>query len=211
MNKKCFVVMPYLSELHFFYLFMKQYIEGKGNIKVERADDKVLTIPLLDKIKSQILDADLIIADITGRNANVMYELGIARAHAKKVILITKDEIEQAPTDIKHYEFIRYELDKDVDFLDKLDNALCNALIEDVKWFYEKGILLLKTCNKETGSNNIPTNLEKFQERFSRLERIQDLPSKENEKELKPFLLPIIIDNSSDFSVMELIVEWVRT
>ncbi len=37
-----------------------------------------------------ILRSELIIADLTGKNVNVFYELGFAHAHRKNAILITR-------------------------------------------------------------------------------------------------------------------------
>lgn len=103
---QCFVIMPFLAELNYFYLYMKRHIEEKYDIKCLRADEKILTIAILDKINKIISESDIIIADCSGRNANVMYELGIAHAHMKNVILLTKDDISTVPSDIRHYEFI---------------------------------------------------------------------------------------------------------
>jgi nucleoside 2-deoxyribosyltransferase len=94
-----------------------------------------LTMPILEKINNSIRNADVIIADCSGRNPNVMYELGIAHAHRKKVILITKDPVHDAPSDIRHYEFIHYELDKHIEFFKKLDNALHNVFLKRYEWF----------------------------------------------------------------------------
>lgn len=44
------------------------------------------------KIVTQILDADVCIADLTGRNPNVMYEVAIAHAADKPVILLQQEE-----------------------------------------------------------------------------------------------------------------------
>jgi hypothetical protein len=82
-------------------------------------DARVFTLP-----RPHISSADVIIADCTGRNPNVFYELGMAHILNKPVILITSDAVKQAPTDIRCFEFIRYELDDHRGFLEKLDNSL---------------------------------------------------------------------------------------
>jgi hypothetical protein len=65
-----------------------------------------------------------VIADSTGCNPNVFYELGLAHALEKPVVLITSDAIEEAPTDIRAFEFISSaQLQPDA-FLNKLDKAL---------------------------------------------------------------------------------------
>jgi len=58
-------------------------------------------------IWEQVLRADLIIADLTGRNPNVFYELGYAHALHKNSILITQS-IEDVPFDLRHRQMIRY-------------------------------------------------------------------------------------------------------
>src|SRR5215212_8595936 len=126
MPDQCFVIMPFTPELHYFYLYLRHHLQTKHNLVCERADSDVLTVPLLDKIKDYISRADIIIADCSGRNPNVFYELGIAHTLNKDVILITHDPVSEAPSDIRHYEFIHYELSNEVTFLQKLDNALEN-------------------------------------------------------------------------------------
>src|SRR5205085_10787047 len=86
--------------------------------------------PLLEKIEKQILDADVMIADITERNPNVFYELGLAHSYGKKVIVITQDPVNDAPTDIRHLEFIKYDLGQHIEFLNKLDNAIHHVFVD---------------------------------------------------------------------------------
>lgn len=66
--------------------------------------------------------ANLIIANINGRNANVMYELGIAQAMDKPVLLVSKDP-ESLPVDIKSKRFLIYS-----DY-ENLKNLIRNELI----------------------------------------------------------------------------------
>ena len=54
----CFVIMPFRPELSYLYRFLKQHVEQTFEIRCERADDRVLTTPLLDKIKDMIANAD---------------------------------------------------------------------------------------------------------------------------------------------------------
>jgi hypothetical protein len=151
-KRKCFVMMPFVPELHYFHLYIKEYIERKYSISCERADDQVLTKPLLDKINHFIRDANVIIADCSGRNPNVFYELGIAHALSKDVILITKDSVNEAPSDIRHFEFIHYELTKHKEFLERLDNALRNVFAKE----YENlNVDLTATENLVDGQNRL--------------------------------------------------------
>ena len=57
---------------------------------------------------NQIAKADLIVADLTGRNPNVFYETGYAHALTKRVILLTQ-RAEDIPFDLKDYPHVIYD------------------------------------------------------------------------------------------------------
>ncbi|HEU4456022.1 MAG TPA: hypothetical protein VFR81_23350, partial [Longimicrobium sp.] len=77
-QRYCFVAMPFRPELNFFFLYLKHYLEKEYGLRVERGDAKILTKPLMEKIREQILRADLVIGEVTDGNPNVFYELGLA-------------------------------------------------------------------------------------------------------------------------------------
>lgn len=52
-------------------------------------------------------EAEIIIADCTGRNPNVFYEVGLAHALSKETILITRD-LDDIPFDLRHLRIIAY-------------------------------------------------------------------------------------------------------
>ncbi len=208
-KRMCFFIMPFAPELHYFYLYLKQYIEDRYAIRCERADDQVLTKPILEKINDLIQEADVIIADCSGRNANVFYELGIAHAHEKKVILITHDPIEEAPSDIRHFEFIPYQLDKHTEFLAKLDNALHNVFFETYKELYEKAKQIFQEV-RDTVPEVEPASREEFLSRVMKIERTRGLPELADAFALREFVLPCIIQNNFDAKVMEKVTQFIR-
>lgn len=71
------------------------------NAYCERVDEQIFQETILDRIYNQIARADLIIADMSGRNPNVFYEVGYAHALNKPTILITKSAAD-IPFDLKH-------------------------------------------------------------------------------------------------------------
>ncbi len=73
----------------------------------ERVDEQIFIETMLQRIYNQIAKADLIIADMTGRNPNVFYEVGYAHAIGKRTILLTKTS-EDIPFDLKHFAHIVY-------------------------------------------------------------------------------------------------------
>ena len=67
---------------------------------------------ILDDIIRMIMEADIVVADLTGFNPNVMYELGIRQAIKGKTICIIKDEnLGSLPFDIMQLRTIPYKFD----------------------------------------------------------------------------------------------------
>jgi len=82
-------------------------IEDAGLVAT-RADDVFTPGSIIDQIVSGIRSARMLLADLTGRNPNVFYELGLAHAIAKPVILIT-DAIDDVPFDLRALRVLAYD------------------------------------------------------------------------------------------------------
>lgn len=106
-SKKAFILMPFTESLNDVYDFLIKGALVDAGYQVKRADDIKSQSNILEDIVKGIIDSDLIVADLTDSNANVYYEVGIAHALQKKVILITQ-EIEELPFDLKSYRVIGY-------------------------------------------------------------------------------------------------------
>lgn len=107
MKPKAFILMPFAPEFDEIYTFLIQQGVHDAGFDVIRADDLLSQNNILRDILSSIVNSDLIIADLTGSNANVYYELGIAHAFKKPVILLTQD-ITELPFDLRSYRVIPY-------------------------------------------------------------------------------------------------------
>ena len=105
---RVFVLMPFSEAFNDVYKFgIKAACKDVG-ATCERVDEQIFGELILGRIYSQIANADLIVADMTGRNENVFYEVGFAHARGKIVILLTRD-LEDIPFDLKHYPHIPYK------------------------------------------------------------------------------------------------------
>lgn len=80
------------------------------DLAVEHRTGARLHRVLLDKL----VDSDLIIADLTGSNANVLYELGVRHATQKPCIQLLKVG-DRARFDTAHIETLEYEFPRDND------------------------------------------------------------------------------------------------
>lgn len=105
--KLCFVLMPFSKEFTDLYEdIIKPTVSGSGFTPL-RADEVFSTGVIIDDIWESINSARFLIADVTDRNPNVFYELGIAHALGKDVIIITKS-INDIPFDTRHIRHIVY-------------------------------------------------------------------------------------------------------
>jgi len=103
----CFVLMPFASEFDDIYEFgIKGACDDVG-VYCERVDEQIFQGSIVERIYNQIAHADVIIADMTGKNPNVFYEVGYAHALGKHTILLTK-EASDIPFDLKHLSHIVY-------------------------------------------------------------------------------------------------------
>ncbi len=206
----CFVVMPFRPELNYFYLYLRHYLATKHGLRVERGDHRILTKALMDKVRDQIIEADVLLGDVTSGNPNVFYELGLAHAFGKPVIFMTQQPPAEAPVDLRQFEFIQYDLLRHDDFLPKLDNAIQNVFAGKYLTLYDSALDLLKRFNAATDSSYTPATLEDFQARIMRSEQAQDTPSEGDQELLAAFLLPKILTETADFITMRKVMEWVN-
>lgn len=90
-TKTCFLVMPFSfawsNDVH---KVLSGACKSLG-VQAVRGDDMFTPTDILVDIWKSLNMADFVIADITGRNPNVLYELGIAHTLAKPVLIISKN------------------------------------------------------------------------------------------------------------------------
>lgn len=109
-EKLCFVLMPFDYRFNLIYEDkIKKIVEDdEFELNCKRADEIFGTRPIIEDIWEYIRKARILVAELTGKNPNVFYELGLAHAMNKDVILITQD-IGDVPFDLRHYRCIVYE------------------------------------------------------------------------------------------------------
>lgn len=103
-----FVAMPFKGE-YFTEVYedaIKKAVEDAG-LQCKRADEIFDTDVIIESIENDLGNCLLVVAGLTGRNANVFYEIGYARALGKEVILLTRGS-EDVPFDLQHRRYIKY-------------------------------------------------------------------------------------------------------
>ena len=108
-GRRAFVIMPFSNEFDpVYHQLIKPSFEEAG-FRVDRADDIVSQRNILKDVIDGIHKADVIVADVTGSNPNVYYELGVAHGLKKNVILLTQSK-KDIPFDLKSYRHVEYDV-----------------------------------------------------------------------------------------------------
>lgn len=124
----CFVVMPFADQ------FFLQYEEAilpalqSAGLRGVHAGEIFGTREIMEDIWESICVSRLVIADVTGRNANVFYELGIAHTLGKPCIVITQNQ-QDVPFDITARRYIHYDPGKMVALRTRLEKTIKNILL----------------------------------------------------------------------------------
>jgi hypothetical protein len=99
-------MMPFHPKFDAVYAILQRTTTTAG-LLFRRADDIWENPAVIQDVVSLIDRSNVVICDCTGRNPNVFYEIGIAHALGREVILITQTE-EDIPFDLRHLRFVRY-------------------------------------------------------------------------------------------------------
>lgn len=131
-NDSCFVVMPFALPLGNHYAMIYEPAIKKVGLKPVRADDDIFaTGKIMDQVWAGINAAKVLVAELTTRNPNVFYELGLAHALRKPVVLISSNE-EDVPFDVRHIRVIYYDVN-DPFWGDKLMAKVAENIFSAIK------------------------------------------------------------------------------
>lgn len=156
---KIFVIMPFEDEFFESYEMLKEHFDDEFEFSHAGEEDNQQNI--LADIITPIYNSEIVLADLTGLNPNVMYELGIAHSFNKKTIIITRDNLNTLPFDLKQYRAKNYSthFKKFYDLIEYLNKNLHGAV--------DKSIVFSNPVNDFLDKNKIqPQNLFKSNDYF---------------------------------------------
>jgi nucleoside 2-deoxyribosyltransferase len=106
-----FMIMPFRPEFDGVYTGIIRPLLGDLKLTIQRGDEFTSTQGVvMEDVWAALNACRFVIAEITGGNDNVFYELGIAHTLNLPAILITQATApEQVPFDIRHLRYIKYE------------------------------------------------------------------------------------------------------
>ena len=106
----CFVMMPFGQWFDQYYQEIYSPAIKEAGFEPLRADELFSTGTVVEQIWEQVEKAPVLLADLTGKNANVFYELGLAHAAKKPVDVLTAETIDDVPFDLRHLRIIIYSV-----------------------------------------------------------------------------------------------------
>jgi hypothetical protein len=127
----CFVMQPYAPPLGDYYEKIYKPAIQKAGMQPVRADAEIFgTGKIMDQVWEGINAAKVLVAELTSRNPNVFYELGLSHALRKPVVLISSNE-NDVPFDLKHIRVIYYDVNDPYwgqKLLDKVAENILSAI-----------------------------------------------------------------------------------
>ncbi|WP_299729946.1 nucleoside 2-deoxyribosyltransferase [uncultured Tateyamaria sp.] len=103
-----FVLMPFSHEFDDIYKFGIKKLAESFDVVAERVDEQHFSESILERVYRQIENSDFVIAEMTGKNPNVFYEVGYAHAKGKLCALVTQSATD-IPFDLKHHTHVIYD------------------------------------------------------------------------------------------------------
>lgn len=100
------VMMPFAMEFNGAYKAIKKSCK-ECDLRCLRADDIWEESTIVQDIFNLIFRAQVIVVDFSGKNANVMYETGIAHTLGKHVVPISQ-ALDDVPFDMRHHRVLKY-------------------------------------------------------------------------------------------------------
>ncbi len=138
-KKTCFIIMPISDQAgyedgHFDRVYnhlLKPACE-KAGFDPHRADEESKTNFIVIDVIKKILNSDIVLCDLSAKNPNVLYELGIRQAFNKKTVLV-KDKGTERVFDIQGLRTIDYDENLRIDCVNFTIENITEALIKTYK------------------------------------------------------------------------------
>jgi hypothetical protein len=125
--RTCFIIMPFGNSFERYYgnIFVPAVTEV--GLNPVRADSLFRSSPIVADIWNCVQKASVILADLSTKNPNVFYELGLAHAVGKPVVLVA-NTIDDVPFDLRGLRVIIYDKD-----YDNWGRCLRNSIVKSLR------------------------------------------------------------------------------
>lgn len=124
----CFTIMPFGGWFDDYYDNIYQPAIEEAGLVARRADDIYRPGTIVSDIWACTNEAKIVLADLSGKNPNVFYELGLAHALAKPAVLVT-ESLADVPFDLRALRVLEYDKNK-ADWGETLHAQITQAIKE---------------------------------------------------------------------------------
>jgi hypothetical protein len=176
-----FVLMPFDASFSDIYKFGIKGAAEDVDAYAERLDEQIFVEGMLDRMFNQISRADVVVADMTGRNPNVFYEVGYAHALGKITLLLTQNA-DDIPFDLKHRQHTVYSGSIDV---------LRRELGERLRW------AIVESKRQARGGQSERLSVRLLEVEIPRSGVSKDIPTLGGTVASRSFNIPLHIRNDS--------------
>lgn len=137
-RKTLFVVAPAGKSSEQLYQLVASAATSAG-VSALRADSMLglSTVNVSEEIEKAIMSASLVVADITDANPNVMYEVGLATAKNKPLILVASSS-RSIPFDLARFRVVIYDVDNPDDLVSRLGRMIAQAITQPAAYRAER-------------------------------------------------------------------------
>lgn len=181
-KKTCFIIMPIADHIdyepgHFDRVYnhlIKPACIDAGYEPIRADDSKASNMIMLDVLRS-IIDCDMAICDLSSRNANVFYELGLRQAFDKKTILI-RDGRHDVPFDLLGFRYVNYTPSLRVDTVKKEMMDISEMLLKTDEAHISDAnsiVSILKMKPAEIDTRNLNAEESLMFELLNRMKRLE--------------------------------------
>lgn len=133
-EKRCFVMMPFSDQGdypkgHFTKVYEQIFMPAiiKAGYKPYRVDENTISDSIINKIFEGVQNCEMALCDLSNRNPNVLYELGLRQAYNKPVVLV-KDEKTENIFDVSVISTVPYNSNRLYENVLEAQEKICESL-----------------------------------------------------------------------------------
>ena len=127
----CFVMMPFRAPFDRYYESVFRPAIVAARLEPVKANDLFRPSPIVHDLWKMIQDAKVLLAELTTKNANVFYELGLGHAIGKPIVMIS-ETMDDVPFDLQQLRVLKYDKN-DPAWGEKLASSITKALTETLE------------------------------------------------------------------------------
>lgn len=204
-KKICFVIMPFsetnsknglITKQNWKYLIdlIRRLLMPMG-YKVIRGDTINKSGSIIKDVVSNLIQSELVIADLTGLNPNVMYEVGVRHALSNKTILLSQD-VASLPFDLQDLRTIEYSLTADgPKDLRKVLKETVKEVDEAPKDDIDNPVLEFLTHNTDMPLPNVVAQIASYKKLLTPQEETQEQEQKNIDVLVKKYSSEVSVDS----------------